>query len=54
MGAFIAGVRPGADTFQYLAWDGKNDSGKKVASGVYIGVLKVGSAKKFFKMAVIK
>jgi hypothetical protein len=47
------GIAP-TGTFQYVAWDGKNDSGHKVASGVYIGVLKVGSAKKFWKMAVIK
>lgn len=45
---------PTADTYNYVAWDGKNDSGNKVASGVYIGELKSGSAKAFFKMAVIK
>jgi hypothetical protein len=35
-------------------WDGKNDSGKEVASGVYVGEVKVGGDKTFFKMAVIK
>ena len=35
---------PAANTYHYVAWDGKNDSGNKVASGVYIGVLKVGGA----------
>jgi hypothetical protein len=45
---------PAGDTFHYVAWDGRNDHGKQVASGVYIGMLKVGSGKKFFKMAVIK
>jgi hypothetical protein len=45
---------PAADTYGYLAWDGTNDSGKRVSSGVYIGTLDVGGAKKFWKMAVIK
>ncbi|MBI4064699.1 MAG: carboxypeptidase regulatory-like domain-containing protein [Elusimicrobia bacterium] len=38
----------------YVDWDGKNESGTDVASGVYIGLLRVGSHKKFFKMAVVK
>ena len=39
----------------YIGWDGKNQSGKKVASGVYIGRLTVNNgSEKFFKMAVIK
>jgi hypothetical protein len=37
-----------------VAWDGKNDSGNKVASGIYIGILKVGGNKAYWKMAVIK
>lgn len=45
---------PARDTYHYVAWDGKNDSGNKVASGVYLGVLKAGDAKKVWKMAVIK
>jgi hypothetical protein len=45
---------PAAGSYQYVEWDGRNDSGNKVASGVYIGELKVGSEKKFWKMAVIK
>lgn len=45
---------PAADTYHYVSWDGKNDSGNNVASGVYVGMLKVGGAKKTWKMAVIK
>ena len=45
---------PTGNNFNYVAWDGKNDSGNKVASGVYIGVLKVGGNKALWKMAVIK
>jgi flagellar hook assembly protein FlgD len=41
--------------YYYAHWDGKNDGGKKVASGVYVGRLTVnGNDEKFFKMAVIK
>ena len=43
-----------ADVYTYVAWDGTNDAGKRVASGVYVGVLDVGGTKKFWKMAVIK
>jgi hypothetical protein len=45
---------PTGDTYNYVTWDGKNDSGNKVASGLYIGILKVGDNKAFWKMAVIK
>ncbi len=39
----------------YIEWDGKNDGGNKVASGVYIGRFTIGgSNEKFFKMAVVK
>jgi len=38
----------------YQEWDGRNDAGRDVASGVYIGQVKVGSKSKFFKMALIK
>jgi hypothetical protein len=39
----------------YIEWDGKNESGNKVASGVYIGRFTIGgSNEKFFKMAVVK
>jgi hypothetical protein len=41
-------------TFYYQNWDGTNDSGRPVASGAYIGELKVGSLTSFFRMAVIK
>ncbi|MBI1979709.1 MAG: hypothetical protein HYS58_02985, partial [Elusimicrobia bacterium] len=42
--------------YHYTDWDGKNDDGQTVASGVYIGRLKIeGTTRtKFFKMAVIK
>ena len=40
--------------FLYQPWDGRNDSGRDVASGVYIGQVKVGNRSKFFKMALIK
>jgi hypothetical protein len=45
---------PAGDSFGYVTWDGTNDAGRQVASGVYIGVLDVGGEKKFFKMAVLK
>jgi len=45
---------PSGGVYNYVDWDGRNSSGNKVASGVYVGVLKVGGAKKFWKMAVIK
>jgi flagellar hook assembly protein FlgD len=45
---------PAGDTVEYVAWDGANDAGRRVASGVYIGVLDVGGAKTFWKLAVIK
>lgn len=43
-----------AGKFNYVEWDGKNDSGLDVASGVYVGELILGGQRKFFKMAVIK
>jgi len=42
-------------TYYYLPWDGKNQDGKKVASGVYVGRMTLnGNDEKFFKMAVVK
>lgn len=41
-------------SYYYQAWDGRNDSGRDVASGVYIAQVKVGGRSKFFKMALIK
>ena len=43
-----------AGTYYYQAWDGRNDGGRDVATGVYLGVLKVGDTTKTFKMALIK
>ncbi|MBI4370205.1 MAG: hypothetical protein HY547_08255 [Elusimicrobia bacterium] len=47
------GDRTGGSYF-YTSWEGTNDAGKDVASGVYFGVLKVGTNTKVFKMAVVK
>lgn len=42
-------------TYYYTQWDGKNDGGKKVASGVYIARFTLnGGDERFFKMAVLK
>ncbi|MDE2511851.1 MAG: hypothetical protein KGL74_12075, partial [Elusimicrobia bacterium] len=38
----------------YQAWDGRNDAGADVASGLYLGQVEVGSRRKIFKMAVLK
>ncbi|MEK9144478.1 MAG: FlgD immunoglobulin-like domain containing protein, partial [Elusimicrobiota bacterium] len=40
--------------FNYVEWDGTNDNGRDVASGVYFGEVKIGGQKKFFRMALIK
>lgn len=46
---------PADQTTYYVEWDGRNDDGKKVASGVYIGRFTLaGNDARFFKMAVIK
>ncbi len=37
-----------------IAWDGKNETGKKVASGVYILRVKIGDLKEILKIAVVK
>jgi hypothetical protein len=38
----------------YQGWDGRNDSGRDVASGLYLAQVEVGGRRKFFKMAVLK
>ena len=38
----------------YQGWDGRNDAGLDVASGLYLGQVEVGSRRKNFKMAVLK
>lgn len=48
MGQFASGQS------YYQGWDGRNDSGQDVASGLYIGLVEIGSARRSFKMAVIK
>ncbi len=40
--------------YLYQDWDGRNNTGSDVASGVYIGQVKIGDHAKFFKMALIK
>jgi len=40
--------------FQKLIWDGKNQSGMTVASGIYYFVLVVGDEKQYIKIAVVK
>lgn len=37
-----------------IRWDGKNDDGDRVASGVYIYIIKAGSKTEVKKIAVIK
>jgi hypothetical protein len=38
----------------YQGWDGRNDDGRDVASGLYVGQVVIGAKRKSFKMAVIK
>lgn len=48
------GSRTGGSHY-YIEWDGRNDDGRKTASGVYIARFTVDKKnEKFFKMAVIK
>lgn len=48
-----AGVS-GSGTYYYFEWDGRNSSGRDVASDVYFGEIKIGGSGKFWKMAVVK
>lgn len=42
-------------TFNRLEWDGRNDDGRKVSSGIYIGRFTLnGGDEKMFKLAVLK
>ncbi len=51
----IVNDSPTGGAYYYLEWDGKNDGGKNVASGVYLARMTLnGGEEKFFKMAVIK
>jgi hypothetical protein len=46
---------PTGGSYYYTTWDGKNDEGKKVASGVYLARFTLNDGdEKFFKMAVLK
>jgi hypothetical protein len=38
----------------YQGWDGRNDFGLDVASGLYLGQVEVGGRRKTFKLAVLK
>jgi len=44
----------GAGTYYYFEWDGRNGSGREVASDVYLGEITVGGKRKIWKMAVVK
>lgn len=37
-----------------IAWDGKNNQGKEVSSGIYIAALKCGNLKKSIKLSLIR
>jgi hypothetical protein len=51
----LAEDAPTGGTYYYTTWDGKNDAGRKVASGVYIARFTLNDGdEKFLKMAVIK
>ncbi|MBI5243129.1 MAG: carboxypeptidase regulatory-like domain-containing protein, partial [Elusimicrobia bacterium] len=50
---FSQGNLAGGRTY-YTPWDCKNNSGRTIASGVYIGQIKWGGMNRFFKMAIIK
>lgn len=46
---------PSGGTHYYLEWDGRNDAGKPVASGLYLARFTLnGGDEKMFKMAVLK
>lgn len=47
------GQVPGHTT-NYYPWDCKNQGGKTVASGVYVGEVQWGGQRKFFKIAIVK
>jgi hypothetical protein len=47
------GVQTAGRTY-YTNWDCKNDDGRVIASGVYIGEAIHGTRRKFFKIAIIK
>jgi hypothetical protein len=47
------GMLTGGQSY-YQGWDGCNDDGRDVASGLYVGLVEIGSTRKSFKMAVIK
>jgi hypothetical protein len=48
----MQGLSP--SSYEYFEWDGTNGAGRDVASGVYIGEVKIGSQKFMWKMALIK
>jgi hypothetical protein len=46
---------PTGGAHYYVPWNGRNDSGAKVASGTYVARMTIGGGhEKFFKMAVLK
>ncbi len=51
----ITETAPTGGNFYYTEWNGRNDGGKQVASGVYLGRFTInGGDERFFKMAVLK
>ncbi len=48
----MTGLAPAS--IEYFTWDGRNDAGMDVANGVYVGEVKIGDKKAFWKMALIK
>lgn len=51
---FLGGIDPQNRRVYKYQWDGKNDSGERVASGIYIYVVNADGDKKTGKLAVIK
>jgi flagellar hook assembly protein FlgD len=37
-----------------MTWDGKNQSGQRVANGVYFGIMEGNSEQKVFKITYLK
>jgi hypothetical protein len=50
----LTGDAGSGGTAVYIDWDGTNEHGSGVASGVYIGRLTIAGQERFFKMAVLK
>jgi hypothetical protein len=51
---FLGGIDPQNRRVYKYQWDGRNDSGERVASGIYIYVVNADGDRKTGKLAVIK